>query len=76
MSPKMPRISGDEAARALEKLGFERVRQKGSHLILKKKTDEGEIGCVVPMHRELADKTLRNILKQAGLSYDEFMEQL
>jgi predicted RNA binding protein YcfA (HicA-like mRNA interferase family) len=35
--PKMPRISAKEAIRALERLGFEQVRQTGSHVVMKKK---------------------------------------
>lgn len=72
--PKLKRISGEEAIRRLEKLGFRRVRQRGSHVVLKKQTSEGEIGCVVPLHKELAVGTLRGILKQAKLSIEEFME--
>ncbi|QWK09830.1 MAG: type II toxin-antitoxin system HicA family toxin [Thermoflexus hugenholtzii] len=59
---KLRRVSGEEAIRALERLGFVKVRQKGSHVILKKNTPEGDIGCVVPLHRELAIGTLRGIL--------------
>ncbi|MGB6298739.1 MAG: type II toxin-antitoxin system HicA family toxin [Rivularia sp. (in: cyanobacteria)] len=47
--PKLPRISSKEAIRALERLGFEQVRQTGSHVVMKKATEEGEIGCVVPI---------------------------
>jgi predicted RNA binding protein YcfA (HicA-like mRNA interferase family) len=74
--PRLRRVSGREAVRALEKLGFEQVRQRGSHIVLKKQTPEGAVGCVVPMHRELAVGTLRGILKQAGVTPDEFMETL
>jgi predicted RNA binding protein YcfA (HicA-like mRNA interferase family) len=56
--PRMPRISSKEAIRALEHLGFEQVRQTGSHVVMKKETEEGEIGCVVPLHRELKVGTL------------------
>lgn len=72
--PKLKRISGEKAIRRLEKLGFKRVRQRGSHVILKKQTIDEEIGCVVPMHKELAVGTLRGILKQAKLTSEEFME--
>jgi len=48
--PKLRQVSGAEAIRALERLGFKQVRQKGSHVVLKK----GEQGCVVPLHDELA----------------------
>jgi len=44
--------------------------------VLKRQTDEGEVGCVVPLHRELAIGTLRGILRQARVSPDEFMESL
>ena len=74
--PELRRVSGQDAIRALEGLGFEQVRQRGSHVILKKWTPEGEIGCVVPLHRELAIGTLRGILKQAGVSPEEFMKNL
>ena len=73
---KLRRISGEEAIRALKKLGFTKIRQRGSHVILKKHTDEGDIGCVVPLHDELAIGTLRGILKQAKLNPDEFVEKL
>ena len=74
--PKLPRISGEKAVRVLTKLGFETVRQKGSHVILKKKTNQGEIGCVVPFHRELALGTLNGILKQANVTVEEFLSEL
>jgi predicted RNA binding protein YcfA (HicA-like mRNA interferase family) len=74
--PKLRRVAGQEAIRALEKLGFEQMRQRGSHVVLKKQTPEGAIGCVVPLHRELAIGTLRGILKQAGVTPDEFMDKL
>jgi predicted RNA binding protein YcfA (HicA-like mRNA interferase family) len=71
--PKLSRISGEETIRKLEKLGFQQVRQRGSHIILKKKTPEGYIGCVVPLHKELAIGTLHGILKQAKISIEEFI---
>ncbi|MGQ9627688.1 MAG: type II toxin-antitoxin system HicA family toxin [Anaerolineae bacterium] len=74
--PKLRRLSGREAIRALELLGFKRVRQRGSHVVLKKHTPEGDVGCAVPLHRELAIGTLRGILRQARVTPDEFMEQL
>ena len=74
--PRLRRVSGGEAVHALEKLGFVQVRQRGSHVVLRRETSEGAKGCVVPMHRELAVGTLRGILKQAGVTVDEFLEQL
>jgi predicted RNA binding protein YcfA (HicA-like mRNA interferase family) len=74
--PELRRVSGHDAVRALQRLGFEQVRQRGSHVILKKWTPEGEVGCVVPLHRELAIGTLRGILRQAGVTPDEFLDNL
>ncbi len=74
--PRLRRVSGQDAIRALERLGFVQVRQRGSHVVLTKQTREGNIGCVVPLHRELAIGTLQSILKQARVTPDEFMENL
>ncbi|MBI2861301.1 MAG: type II toxin-antitoxin system HicA family toxin [Chloroflexi bacterium] len=60
----------------MERLGFVQVRQRGSHVILKKQTPQGDVGCVVPLHRELAIGTLRGILRQARVSPEEFIENL
>ncbi|WP_417910509.1 type II toxin-antitoxin system HicA family toxin [Candidatus Electronema sp. PJ] len=72
MPPKLPVVSGAEAVRAFERLGFSVVRQRGSHIILRR----GASGCVVPNHRELKTGTLAGILKQAGISADEFIAAL
>jgi predicted RNA binding protein YcfA (HicA-like mRNA interferase family) len=74
--PKMPRVSSREAIQALERLGFEQVRQTGSHVVMKKETEEGKVGCVVPVHRELKVGTLSGILKQAQVTVEEFIESL
>ena len=70
--PKLPRISGAEAIRALELLGFEKVRQSGSHVIMRR---PGK-GCVVPLHPELKVGTLAGLLRQAEVSSDEFTANL
>ncbi|MFH0820893.1 MAG: type II toxin-antitoxin system HicA family toxin [Candidatus Peregrinibacteria bacterium] len=74
--PKIPRLSGKKAIQALTKLGFIAVRQKGSHVVLKKETRDDIFGCVVPLHRELAIGTLRGILRQAKVSPEEFVNAL
>jgi predicted RNA binding protein YcfA (HicA-like mRNA interferase family) len=74
---RLPRISGDQAVRALERLGFVAVRQRGSHVILRKDfAGGGAAGCSVPLHKELAVGTLHGILKQAGVIPEEFLEKL
>jgi predicted RNA binding protein YcfA (HicA-like mRNA interferase family) len=70
--PKLPRINGRECVKALEKLGFVQVRQRGSHVAMRC----GERGCSVPMHRELKVGTLRGVLKQADVDPDDFLTAL
>ena len=74
--PKLPHVSGERTIRALERLGFQRVRQRGSHVVLRKSTPEGDVGCAVPLHRELAIGTLGGILKLAKITPKEFLEIL
>jgi predicted RNA binding protein YcfA (HicA-like mRNA interferase family) len=61
--PKLPRTSGKEIVRTLNRFGFYVVRQKGSHLILKKENYGNITGCVVPSHSEVAIGILRSILR-------------
>ncbi len=74
--PRLPRVSGTEAIRALERLGFVQVRQRGSHVVLRKETPRGVTGCVVPLHAELAIGTLQGILRQAQVTNEEFIRSL
>ncbi|HZR98324.1 MAG TPA: type II toxin-antitoxin system HicA family toxin [Chloroflexota bacterium] len=74
--PELPRVSGAEVIRALERLGFTRARQRGSHVVLKRRTAQGEVGCVVPLHREVAVGTLRGLLRQAQVTPEEFLANL
>ncbi|HVV96330.1 MAG TPA: type II toxin-antitoxin system HicA family toxin [Rhodanobacteraceae bacterium] len=66
--PKLPRVSGAQIVRALERLGFVAVRRRGSHVVMRR----GAAGCVVPDHREVKLGTLVGILKQAGVEANEF----
>lgn len=68
--PELPRISGKQAIRAFERLGFRQVRQSGSHVVLRR-TDKG---CAVPLHSSLAAGTLRRAIRQAGITVDEFVD--
>ena len=77
MPPKLPPVSGQEAIRALQRLSFTVVRQRGSHVVLKKRiSKEEEITCVVPLHSELTIGTLRGVLKQARVTPQEFIKHL
>jgi predicted RNA binding protein YcfA (HicA-like mRNA interferase family) len=70
--PKLPVVSGAEVIRALKRLGFFAARQRGSHIVLRK----GALGCVVPNHQEMKAGTLAGILRQAGVSQNEFIAAL
>jgi predicted RNA binding protein YcfA (HicA-like mRNA interferase family) len=61
-----------EVKRRLEKLGFNIVSQKGSHIKFTKFVEGGTITAVVPKHREVSPGTLKSIIKQAMLTDEEF----
>ncbi|MBU7016576.1 MAG: type II toxin-antitoxin system HicA family toxin [Theionarchaea archaeon] len=67
----MKSVSGHEVIKALTKIGFEFVKQRGSHVKLKKTTNDKRI-VIVPLHKDLPDGTLHSISRQAGLTYKEF----
>ena len=73
MSPALPIVSGAKIVAALQRAGFEQVSQRGSHVKLRHAN--GRVA-IVPLHREVAVGTLRSILRQAGLSSDEFVAHL
>ena len=75
MPERVKRLSGTDLISALERLGFKKVRQRGSHVVMKSSI-EAKLGCVIPVHRELAPGTLRGILKQAGVSVEELLKVL
>ena len=70
--PKLPHVSGTDIQRALERLGFTKVRQSGSHVVMKREAK----GCVVPMHSEVKVGTLAGLLRQAEVSSEEFLHAL
>ena len=55
-------------------MGFEKARQKGSHVVMRKFVNEKKIGCVVPIHKEVAIGTFHNILKQAEIDPENFLK--
>ena len=67
---KLPRLSGRDCVKALEKAGFRVKRQHGSHIILRR--DQPFAQLVVPDHRGIDTGTLRAILRQSGISPEEF----
>lgn len=71
MGSVLPVLSGREVVRIFESLGWEVVRQTGSHIIMVK--DEEPATLSVPDHREVAKGTLRSLIRTAGLTVDEFV---
>ena len=70
---RLPTCSGEEAVRALERLGYERGRQRGSHVFLK---CEGRSSLSVPLHKQLKSGTLRGLIRDSGFSVKEFSDML
>ena len=71
---RLPKISGRDCAKALEKAGFYLKRQHGSHMILRRDNPFAQV--VVPNHKELDRGTLRAIIRQADLDVGEFVRLL
>lgn len=69
---KLPILSGKKLINILNKAGFQIVRQKGSHVSLRKETYK----TVIPLHNELAKGTLLGILKQCGMSKEDLVDLL
>jgi len=74
--PRLPRITGDELLRTLEREGWREVRRRGSHVVLRNDSRAGRV--VVPVHsgRTLKPKTLLSIIDSAGISPDELRRLL
>ena len=77
---KRPVVSGEKLLKVLVRLGYEIVRQRGSHIRLRKPTAAGDHKITVPMHDELAKGTLNDILSQVsiwnGISEDDLIEMI
>ena len=71
----LPRVSGREVVKALLRIGYEYDRQRGSHTILRQATYPHR-RIVVPDHKEVAKGTLRSIIRETGLTVDEFRKLL
>jgi predicted RNA binding protein YcfA (HicA-like mRNA interferase family) len=72
---KLPVISGSEAVEAFRKTGYQLDDQHGSHIILRR-VDPPHRRLSVPNHKELAKGTLRALIREAGLTVEEFARLL
>lgn len=77
---KLPIVSSKQLIKLLHKLGYSMVRQRGSHIKLKKDTTAGTHSITVPEHREIAKGTLVDILNKVSvwnqISKEELLEML
>jgi len=76
--PKLPRITGEELVKAVKKEGFEVVRQRGSHVQMRKFVEGDKVTFPIPIHKgkTLKPGTLRGILRKAGISVERLTELL
>jgi predicted RNA binding protein YcfA (HicA-like mRNA interferase family) len=76
MTRRLPIVSGEMVVKVLKKIGYEVVRQRGSHLRLKNSSNPSHKPMTVPLHKEIKPGLLRKIIKDADLSVKEFIQLL
>lgn len=80
MTKKLPVVSSKQLIKVLHKLGYSVVKQRGSHIKLKKDTTAGTHSITVPAHHEIAKGTLNDILNKVSvwnqISKEELLEML
>jgi predicted RNA binding protein YcfA (HicA-like mRNA interferase family) len=76
--PKLPRITGEQFVKALQREGFEIARQRGSHVQVRKYIQGRKVTFPVPVHqgKTLKTGTLSGLLRKAGISVDRLIELL
>lgn len=67
-------ISGNDVIKKLTKIGFRFVKQKGSHVKLKRSTSDDTRIVIVPLHKDLPSGTLHSIARQGGLEFKDFQK--
>jgi predicted RNA binding protein YcfA (HicA-like mRNA interferase family) len=71
---RLNNISGKEAVKAFQKAGWQPIGQVGSHLVMIK--PGVRVNLSIPQHKELSVGTLRALIRNAGLTVDEFLKLL
>ncbi len=69
--PRLPVVSGAEAVRVFEQAGWQKRRQRGSHVVMLREGSNASLS--VPQHRELSPGTLRSLIRAAGMTVEEFV---
>jgi predicted RNA binding protein YcfA (HicA-like mRNA interferase family) len=72
---KLPVISGTDAVKAFRRIGYQLDEQEGSHMIVRHQQPPHR-RLSIPNHKELAKGTLRALIRQAGLTVEEFQRLL
>jgi predicted RNA binding protein YcfA (HicA-like mRNA interferase family) len=71
--PKLGVFSGAEICAILESEGFRQVRQRGSHIVMQRRSDSGTATVPVPNHREVKIGTPQSIIRQSGVKKERFV---
>ena len=74
--PKLPQVSAKKAIRVFERIGYQVVRQKGSHIRLRHKTEKNKRPLTIPNHRIISKGLLRKLLRDAELTVADFLKLL
>lgn len=73
---KLPLISGDKAVKCFERLGYEVVRQRGSHIRLHHKSDKSKRPLTIPRHKTLGKGLLRKLIRDAEITIEDLLQIL
>ena len=74
--PKLPVISGKQAIKSFEKIGYQVVRQRGSHVRMRHKSDSNKQPLTIPLHKTLSKGLIRKLVRDAELLLEEFLKLL
>jgi predicted RNA binding protein YcfA (HicA-like mRNA interferase family) len=69
---KLKTFSGSDVCRILEQNGFVQARQRGSHIVMQKRSADSTVTIPVPNHKEIRIGTLQSIIRQSGLPREIF----
>ncbi len=74
--PKLPSISGEQAVKCFEKLGYQVVRQRGSHIRMHHKFDKGKKPITIPRHKMLGKGLIHKLIRDADIRIEELINLL
>jgi len=74
--PKLPVISGNQAIKCFENIGYQVIRQRGSHVRMRHKSDSSKQPLTIPRHKTLGKGLIRKLLRDAELTIEELVNLL